>query len=302
MDEQRLAAYLELIQALLECPNGEEGDILNAHRELVDADFVQVVEAVAENMAAEGNSNAGWLQNLAAQLANSVRSTATPEEYLSFLGEVLQATGESRGNPQVVYPILQQNLDKLDLKFAQTLQNWATSKFTEGSSKKALSIAADIVNFGNLIQLLQSWATSKFTEGSSKKALSIAADIVNFGNLIQLLQSWATSKFTEGSSKKALSIAADIVNFGNLINQFPLGRRAWNLEIGIACYREALIVYTPENYPKDWAMTQNNLGNAYQNRIEGVRAANIEEAIACYRSFKSPYPRELSRRLGNDST
>ena len=49
MDEQRLAAYLELIQALLECPSGAN-DILNAYRELVDADFVQIVEALAENM------------------------------------------------------------------------------------------------------------------------------------------------------------------------------------------------------------------------------------------------------------
>ncbi|TAF38492.1 MAG: hypothetical protein EAZ68_12785, partial [Oscillatoriales cyanobacterium] len=217
MDEQRLAAYLQLIQALLECPSGEEDDILNAHRELVDADFVQVMEALAENMAAEGNSNAGWLQNLAAQLANHVRSTATPEEYLSFLGEVLQATGESRGNPQVVYPILQQNFDKLDLNFAQ------------------------------------------------------------------ILQTFATSTFTEVTSEEAASIAAVIGNFGTLINQFPLGRRAWNLEIGIACYLEALKVYTPENDPEKWAGTQNNLGAAYRNRIEGVRAANIELAIACYR-------------------
>ena len=38
MDEQRLNAYLQLIQALLECPNGAK-DILVAHEELVDADF-----------------------------------------------------------------------------------------------------------------------------------------------------------------------------------------------------------------------------------------------------------------------
>ena len=106
MDEQRLAAYLELIQALLESPSGEEEDILNANLELVDANFVQVIEAEAEKMAAEGNSDAAaWLQNLAAHLANYVTSTATPEEYLSFLGEVLQATRESDVNPQVVYPI-----------------------------------------------------------------------------------------------------------------------------------------------------------------------------------------------------
>ena len=215
MDEQRLAAYLELIQALLWCPNGEENDILNANRELVDADFVQVIKVEATKMAAEGNSNAAWLQNLAAKLTNSVSSTATPEEYLSFWEEVLQATIESDVNPQVVYPILQQNFDKLDLNFAQ------------------------------------------------------------------ILQSWATSKFTEVTSEEAVSIAADIGNFGTLINQFPLGRRAWNLEIGIACYTAALEVRTSENYPEYWANTQNNLANAYSYRIAGLRAANIELAIAC---------------------
>ena len=80
MDEQRIAAYLQLIQGLLECPSGTVNDILNANLELVDANFVQVMEVVAANMAAEGNSNAAaWLQNLAVHLANHVRSTATPE-------------------------------------------------------------------------------------------------------------------------------------------------------------------------------------------------------------------------------
>src|SRR4028119_2005766 len=131
MDEQRIAAYLHLIQEFLECPNGEEDDILNANRELVDADFVQVVEAVAADMAAKGDTNAGWLQNLAAHLANYIGNTATPEEYFNFLMEVLQATSESDVNPQVVSPILQQNIDKLNLRFAEILQAWATATFTE---------------------------------------------------------------------------------------------------------------------------------------------------------------------------
>ncbi|MEG4222128.1 tetratricopeptide repeat protein, partial [Microcoleus sp. Pol12A6] len=215
MDEQRLAAYLQLIQALLECPNGAN-DILNANRELVDANFVQVMEAEAEKMAAEGNSNVSWLQSLAAYLANYISSTATSDEYLSFFLEVLQATMESGGNPQVVYSILGQNFDKLDL------------------------------------------------------------------NLAQVLQAWATSKFTEVTSEQAAYIAAVIAQFGNLIQQFPLGRRAWNLEICIACYTAALEVRTRKDYPEDWAMTQNNLAAAYSDRIEGVRAANIELAIACY--------------------
>ncbi|MEG4077395.1 MULTISPECIES: CHAT domain-containing tetratricopeptide repeat protein [unclassified Microcoleus] len=192
----------------------------------MDADFVQVVEVVAADMAAKGDTNAGWLQNLAAPLANYIGNTATPEEYFNFLMEVLQATLDSRGNPQFVAPILQQNLDKLNLKFAEILPTWATSTFIEATLEQANSIATVIGELGNLIQ------------------------------------------------------------------QFPLGRQAWNLEIAIACYRSALIVYTRENYPENWAATQNNLGAAYRNRIEGVRAVNIELAISYYRSALEVYTRE----------
>jgi hypothetical protein len=33
-----------------------------------------------------------------------------------------------------------------------------------------------------------------------------------------------------------------------------------------------------------WAMTQNNLGNAYQDLPSGDRAANLRQAIACYQA------------------
>jgi tetratricopeptide (TPR) repeat protein len=44
----------------------------------------------------------------------------------------------------------------------------------------------------------------------------------------------------------------------------------------------ALEVYTRVNFPENWAMTQNNLGEAYKNKIMGNRAENIDVAIACY--------------------
>ncbi|GEM_PF-4953664 len=44
------------------------------------------------------------------------------KEYFNFLRQVLQATAESKGNPEVVYQLLQANLDKLDDKFAQFLR------------------------------------------------------------------------------------------------------------------------------------------------------------------------------------
>ncbi|MDZ8227687.1 CHAT domain-containing protein, partial [Nostoc sp. ChiVER01] len=41
-------------------------------------------------------------------------------------------------------------------------------------------------------------------------------------------------------------------------------------------------VFTPEALPFEWAITQNNLGIAYRDRIKGDRADNIENAIAAF--------------------
>jgi len=41
MNEQRQQAYLELIQTLLDCPSGQETEILQGNQELVDAELVR---------------------------------------------------------------------------------------------------------------------------------------------------------------------------------------------------------------------------------------------------------------------
>ena len=66
MDEQRVQAYLSLIQELLECPSGEEPQILNRHLELVDEGFVPVCELVAAQLQQAGQENqAQFLWNVA---------------------------------------------------------------------------------------------------------------------------------------------------------------------------------------------------------------------------------------------
>ncbi|WP_287295698.1 tetratricopeptide repeat protein [Moorena sp. SIO2C4] len=42
----------------------------------------------------------------------------------------------------------------------------------------------------------------------------------------------------------------------------------------------ALEVRTRQAFPIDWAMTQNNLGLAYYDRITGDKAQNLEDAFA----------------------
>ncbi|NEQ42009.1 MAG: hypothetical protein F6K40_39865 [Okeania sp. SIO3I5] len=48
---------------------------------------------------------------------------------LDFLIQVLQVTAYSNGNSEVIYPLLQANLDKLDNNFVHILQTSATAKF-----------------------------------------------------------------------------------------------------------------------------------------------------------------------------
>ncbi|WP_141705457.1 tetratricopeptide repeat protein, partial [Microcystis aeruginosa] len=65
------------------------------------------------------------------------------------------------------------------------------------------------------------------------------------------------------------------------------GEKADNLENAIAACQEALKVRTLDEFPQDWAMTQNNLANAYRDRIRGEKADNLENAIAaCQEALK----------------
>ncbi|MCC3439802.1 MAG: hypothetical protein JGK20_31380, partial [Microcoleus sp. PH2017_05_CCC_O_A] len=72
MDENRVRAYLNLIQLLLSCPAGEEGNVLQEHSELVDSGLIEVMQEVASRMAADGEQNAGFLQQLAGQISQAL--------------------------------------------------------------------------------------------------------------------------------------------------------------------------------------------------------------------------------------
>ena len=240
MNEQRLQAYYQLVQQLLSCPHGQEAAILQANRELLDVDFLQVVVEVAGTFTQQGEENtANRLLGLASQLSEELDialngNTPEPETplnqanfdtYLQFLLEVLQATAESKGNPQVVYPLLDANTDKLNLNF------------------------------------------------------------------VKLLQLWATKTLEEAEPDAKQFLAGVIGEFSNLIQQFPLGNKANNMEIAITGYEQALEVYTRTDFPVQWAMTQNNLGNAYRDRIRGDKADNLENAIAAYQQALEVYTR-----------
>ncbi|NES78968.1 MULTISPECIES: tetratricopeptide repeat protein [unclassified Okeania] len=310
MDQQRIEAYLNLINTLLlnRESNEELNKILNYHPELIDSGLWQTMFQVAEQLTETGDrEGAEFLLKIANYLAS--------EDYLDFLMEVLQATAKSKGDSQVVHPLLQQNLDKLDGYFADILRNWATAKFSEVESDVAESIAVDIGDFSNLIQ--------QFPLGN--KAANMEMSIVGYEVISTVFtrnshpESWATIQNNLGNAyreritgDKAQNIESAIAAFQNALQvrtqtDFPIdwamtqnnlgiayrnritGDKSQNIESAIAAFQNALQVYTQTDFPIDWAMTQNNLGNAYSDRITGDKAQNIESAIAAFQNALQVY-------------
>jgi hypothetical protein len=71
--------------------------------------------------------------------------------------------------------------------------------------------------------------------------------------------------------------------------------------VAIAAFQSALQVFTLEEFPLDWATAQNNLGNAYRNRILGDLEENSTQAIQCFQHAYRCLPRNRASRLGDGS-
>ncbi len=265
MDEARLQAYVNLIERLLTCADGEELNILQANQELLDQELIKIMIAVAQQYEEAQNEDvAQWLIDMARELVemlNDSSTLSTSDEYYNFLMESLQRV-QDNPDPKSMYSFLLQNRDKLDENFAQFLDDTVRQILTEVPPEEVNSIAIDIFYFSNLIL--------EFTDGdiAANKEIAIIGyqivlDIISFD---EFPEAWATTQ-------NNLAIA-----YSDRIR----GNKAENLEIAIAAYTEALKVRTFDVFPEDWAMTQNNLAVAYSDRIRGNKAENLETAITYY--------------------
>ena len=85
MDENRSAAYYQLILKVIECPNGKESQLLNVHSELLDPGLLSMIIVVAKNFDESGNQDTvNFLNDLALQfgefLCSEQQETAIREE------------------------------------------------------------------------------------------------------------------------------------------------------------------------------------------------------------------------------
>jgi hypothetical protein len=68
--QNRQERYLDLVQQLLSCPNGQEPEVLDAQPDLLDAELVQILVKVGTMMAHQENqAGAQFLFHVARELA-----------------------------------------------------------------------------------------------------------------------------------------------------------------------------------------------------------------------------------------
>jgi hypothetical protein len=264
MDEQqRDQRYVDLIEKLLGCPQGQEIALLQANAELLDADLLAVMEQVAADLESQGDGNASWLRGFATQLMQAFgRETAASEEDAAqFLRETLQLVGENKGNPQEIYSVWAQQQAQLNETFMAALPTVA-KHWLAGDAEQRTFVASALVDFGNLIQrfpLGNRWLNLELGIAAYQQALTVMTQTA-------MPVEWATT-------------------MNNLATAYSFrirGDRAENVEAAIAAYQQALTVRTQTVMPVEWAQTMTNLGVAYKNRIRGDRAENIEAVIAAY--------------------
>ena len=313
MDDRQLEAYLNLMRSLLNCPSGEENQILQANSELVDAGLVQVMLEEANNLRIDNNlDDANSLMTLAGHLmgtyGNTMPDKSSPSTYLKFLTEVLQVTADSKGDRNLIYALLRDNINLVNDNLAVVLRNWARETLPNSDSQRRISITTLIGNFCNAIR--------EFPLGSraSNLEIAIAGDEIALTVFTrqEYAKDWAMTQSNlgndyggriRGEKAENLELALDAFvasleiytrevfpengagtknNLGIAYGDRIRGEKAENLELAIAAYLASLEIYTREVFPQYWAMTQNNLGIAYRNRIKGETDQNLELAIAAY--------------------
>ena len=326
MEETRAQAYRQLIQTLLNCPNGEEPQILQANLELVDSGFLQFCEVVAKKLAEEGQENpANFLRNLASQLGqllgmNDEGDSENSEgenlqEYANFIRDLLQAEQDSNSDIKVIYPMLAGRQHLLNDRFAEILQQVAQNLIAEDPE----AIESLLGFIGNLSIHINDFPLGK---RANNLEIAITGYQILLSNWEPGSEKWARTQYNQAAAysdrirgEKAENIELAIASYTAALtvytrDAFPeswaatqnnlaaaytyriRGEKAENIEVAIASCTAALTVYTRDAFPGYWAQTQNNLGEAYSNRIRGEKAENIERAIASYTAALTVYTRD----------
>ena len=156
MDEQRMQAYVGLIEQLLDCPQGKETEILQANADLVDRGLVAVMGQYADWPESLGDRNAERLRQLAAELAQALGLwesesllSQTQKDAVRFGVEIALLVAQPQEDWTQLHNFLQVNVERLDEALLKALPDVFTALIQQNNQ---LVIAGLFVRFGNLIR------------------------------------------------------------------------------------------------------------------------------------------------------
>jgi uncharacterized LabA/DUF88 family protein len=97
-----------------------------------------------------------------------------------------------------------------------------------------------------------------------------------------LLRQWIKNQVSQ-QPHNAVNIGKLLVRFSMLLQKFDKGKIENNLELAISGYETVLSVLSPENFPDNWAQTNESLINAYRQRqhllsltVDKLKRENLE--------------------------
>ncbi len=325
MNEQRTQAYLNLINQLLSCNDGDEPRIVQENRELLDEGLVQVMVALAQQYENVGRENeAQWLIYIAQQLTGILKqmqngdfnlSENDHENYFQFIVHILQLV-EQNPTPENLYPYLNQNLSKLNETFHQIFTDWINNILQNGAKSQVLlqRFGIIIMSFGELLSNFSLGIThinKEIVITCYQTALRIFSKdtIPEMWAVVQDRLGIAYLERIQGNKSENLRIAINSFKNALQIFTFDQFREEWtrnkynlaiayddanNQEMAITVCNELLKEIKFEQNPHKWADTQNILGNAYRKRTKGDKNSNLAEAITAFENVLRVYNRKKS--------
>lgn len=207
-------------------------DILSADQKLMDSGLVEMLPQTAQLLADCGHEQEALSLHRLAAIIDAERVVYS-HTTLTFLLEALQASFESKGDPQRVYPLLLENLDLLAPHLAYILRSWAMLAFSVVSSDESAMIADVLVDFGGIM-----WG---FPDGSAEVNLEIAIACCEMALRI----------YTQADNPYQWAIAHN--NLALAISLRTNGDAVENTCQAYALYYKAKQVFTRQSFPQVWA-------------------------------------------------
>ncbi|WP_348235326.1 CHAT domain-containing tetratricopeptide repeat protein [Trichocoleus sp. DQ-A3] len=283
---EAIEGYTAAIEAVEQTLTGAESE---ARRQEIKAEAIDVYERMVKACVNNGQQDVAMeyakrfgFQHLVNPLTNN--DLNQKDEVTDFLFEVIRTNYNSRSNPEVVYQLLEANLDRFDERFVQSWRRLGIMLQSDIESHQLAQVFKQSLDDPSEVNV----------DPSTAEIIMRAVSMVTFSSLIL--------EFPQGNRGINLEIAiAAKETVSSIFNRelFPeqwgetqialgvaysgrfRGDRKSNIEQAIACYQNALQVFTPETFTETWAAIQNNLGIAYSERIQGDRAQNLERALGC---------------------